>query len=83
MLRFVHAEAYKLTIDEVNREHAKIRTDLGYYLLLGMEFLVAADIIHTVLSPQLMDLAVLGAIVAIRIVLSYFLQKELDHVSES
>jgi uncharacterized membrane protein len=54
-----------------------LRHHLGSYLLLGLELLVAADIIHTILEPDLKSLAVLGAIVGIRTLLSFFLNKEL------
>ena len=42
-------------------------------LLLGLDFLIAADIIHTILEHTLEDLAQLGGIVVIRIAPSYFL----------
>lgn len=54
-----------------------LRHQLGYYLLLGLEFLIAADIVHTVLTPTLSDLAVLAAIVAIRTVISFSINWEL------
>jgi len=50
----------------------KIRIDLGRYLLLGLEFLIAADIIRTIVKPSLEEVVVLVAIVAIRTVISYF-----------
>lgn len=55
-----------------------VRQDVGYYILLGLEFLIAADIVHTVPRPTLQELAVLGAIVVIRTVISYFLEREMD-----
>jgi uncharacterized membrane protein len=57
------------------RDQARIR--LGSYLLLGLEFLIAADIINTMIKPTLQDLALLGSIVVIRTVLSYFLTREM------
>jgi uncharacterized membrane protein len=54
---------------------------LGYYLLLGLEFLIAADIVHTVLTPTLPDLAILGAIAAIRTVISFSITWELRQAS--
>ena len=54
-----------------------LRMDLGYYLLLGLEFLVAADIIETLLAPDYEHLAILGAIVLIRTVISVSLNWEL------
>ncbi|MCB9807377.1 DUF1622 domain-containing protein [Candidatus Peribacteria bacterium] len=60
--------------------HDAIRYRLGVYLLLGLEFLVAADIIETVFKPSLEQLGVLGGIVIIRTLLNYFLNKELEHI---
>jgi len=50
----------------------------GVWLLLGLEFELAADIIETVISPEWMDIAKLGAIAVIRTFLNYFLEKDLD-----
>jgi uncharacterized membrane protein len=55
----------------------KIRAIIGRYLLLGLEFLVVSDIIHTIIQPTLIDAVVLLIIVAIRTVLSYVLTKEI------
>ena len=54
-----------------------IRLTVGSYLLLGLEFLIAADIIRTIVEPTLEELAILGGIVIIRTIISYFLGKEL------
>ena len=56
----------------------KIRAILGTYILFGLEFMIAADIIHTFIRPSQEDLIVLGTIVAIRTVISYFLGREVD-----
>ena len=55
----------------------ELRADLGTYLLLGLEFLIASDILKTVLEPSLNELAILGGIVVLRTVLSIFLNKEI------
>ena len=53
------------------------RQQLGSSILLGLEFLVAADIIRTVaVAPEPKTVAVLGGIVLIRTFLSYSLQLE-------
>lgn len=59
----------------------KIRLDFGYYILLGLEFLIAADIIETILKPNTEELIELGGIVVIRIVMSYFLTKEINEIN--
>jgi uncharacterized membrane protein len=55
------------------------RANLGRGILLGLELLVAADIIGTVaVTPSLENLAVLGAIVLIRTFLSFSLEVEIE-----
>jgi uncharacterized membrane protein len=58
--------------------NAEIRLFLGRYLALGLEFQIGADILSTAVAPTLDDVLLLGAIVAIRTVLNYFLSKELE-----
>jgi uncharacterized membrane protein len=56
------------------------RTGLGHAILLGLELLVAADIINTVaIEPTLNSVMVLGGIVLIRTFLSFSLQIEIEH----
>ena len=56
-----------------------LRRDLGRGILLGLEFLVAADIIRTVaVQPTLQSVLVLGLIVLIRTFLSMALEVELE-----
>ena len=55
------------------------RQNIGRAILLGLEFLVAADIIRTVaVSPTFRSAGVLGIIVVIRTFLSMALQLELE-----
>ena len=57
----------------------QFRQDLGRGILLGLEFLVAADIIRTVaVEPTLEGVLVLGLIVLVRTFLSMALQVELE-----
>ena len=58
---------------------AAFRSDLGRAILLGLEFLVAADIVNTVaIEPTLDRLAVLAGIVLIRTFLSFSLEVEIE-----
>jgi len=58
-----------------------LRRDLGRSILLGLEVLIVADIIQTiVVDPTLESVAVLGIIVLIRILLSFSLDVEIDGV---
>jgi uncharacterized membrane protein len=81
LVRFLRSEASALRGATVEGERRKLRQVLGYYLLLGLEFLIAADIIDTLMKPTTQDLIILGAIVAIRTVISYSLNSELAHDS--
>lgn len=59
--------------------YRKFRRSLGRSILLGLELLVAADIIKTVaVTPTLKDIAVLAAIVVIRTFLSWSLELEIS-----
>lgn len=59
--------------------YRRFRQDLGRGILLGLEFLVAADIIRTVaVTPTLQGVLILGLIVLIRTFLSMALEVELE-----
>lgn len=58
---------------------ARCRSSLGQSILLGLEFLVAADIINTVaIEPTIRSLVVLAGIVLIRTFLSFSLEVEIE-----
>jgi uncharacterized membrane protein len=57
-----------------------VRIDLGTYILLGIEFMIASDIIQTVVKRELEDLAFVSALVAIRTAISFFLSREVAEV---
>ena len=57
-----------------------IRIKLGSYLVLALEFFIAGDIIKTIITPTWQGLGILGAIVIIRTILSYFLNKDLKKI---
>jgi uncharacterized membrane protein len=63
---------------DVLAERHCVRQRLGFYLLMGLEYMIGADIVRTLVRPTLQELAVLGALVAIRTVTSYFLNKEMN-----
>ncbi|TFB90694.1 DUF1622 domain-containing protein [Cryobacterium algoricola] len=58
-----------------------LRRDLGRAILLGLEVLIVADIIRTILvEPTVASVLVLAVIVVIRVVLSFSLEVEMDGV---
>lgn len=75
LLKFV-LQLVRQTID--TRAIGSFRSDLGEAILLGLEFLVAADIINTVaIQPTINNLLVLAGIVLIRTFLSFSLEVEI------
>lgn len=77
LARFLRSELLSLRGNDVVAARHELRHALGNYLLLGLEFLSAADIIEMLLKPTLQDQAALGAIVAIRTLINYSLTSEL------
>ena len=81
--RLLKLEFKRFKPKSIYHEREILRHQLGSYLLLGLEFLFAADIIGTVTQPTLNDMAVLGSIVLIRTVISHFLEREVAEFTPS
>lgn len=60
-----------------------IRLELGVVLALALEFLLAADIVGTAISPSWDAVAKLAAITGIRTFLNFFLQREVRELRET
>ena len=72
-----------LTPKATHGERKAIWRRFGVWLLLGLEFALAADIIGSVVSPTWHDIGELGAIAVIRTFLNYFLERDLEHAEMS
>ncbi len=66
-------------------EEAKeaIRLRLGRWLAVALEFELAADILRTAVAPTWNEIGQLAAIVVLRTVLNFFLQKEIEKSDQS
>ena len=76
---FLAAVPAALRADTRQGAYTQLRRNLGRAILLGLEVLIVADIIRTILvdqSPQ--SVLVLGSIVVIRVLLSFSLEVEMD-----
>lgn len=58
-----------------------IRLNLGRVLILGLEFIVAADLIGTTTTPDYYALGLAAIIVLIRTLLSYSLNREISEIT--
>ena len=72
-----------ITPGATHGERKAIWRRFGMWLLLGLEFELAADIIDSVISPTWQDVGMLGAIAVIRTFLNYFLEKDLEEAEKS
>ncbi|MFC0624138.1 DUF1622 domain-containing protein [Kribbella deserti] len=74
---FAYRSVRRLT--DGQQAYRRYRQGLGRAILLGLEFLVAGDIIRTVaISPSFRSVGVLAIIVAVRTFLSFSLEVELE-----
>ena len=78
LIQFVKLEMKRIKGIDICHQRELLRHHLGSYLLLGLELLIAADVIHTLIKPTLEDVAVLGSIVVIRTILNFFLNREIS-----
>jgi uncharacterized membrane protein len=60
----------------------QVRLDLGRFLVLGLEFQLAADILRTAVAPSFTELAQLATVAAIRTALNFFLGIEIKEETE-
>lgn len=54
---------------------------LARWLLLGLEFMLAADIVKTAISPSWDDIGQLAAVALIRTFLNYFLERDIERAA--
>lgn len=79
MLYFTVRFLLKATLQRHESWYEKLRSGLGRSLILGLEFLLAADVVRTVaLDATLESVAVLGLLVLIRTFLSWALIVEIE-----
>lgn len=61
--------------------YLRLRRNFGRCIMLGLEVLIVADLLHTIIdAPTFESVTVLGVIVIIRILLSLSLEVEIDGV---
>ena len=77
--------AFVLYLRACIRPHSTVlpslRYRLGQSMVIGLEFQVAADILKTALSPEWNDILFLAALIALRTILNFMLERELKVLS--
>ncbi len=64
------------------QQYQELRRTVGIYIILGLEFMVVSDLLHTVQGRTYKAIAILGSLVVIRTIISYFLGKEMKEAGE-
>lgn len=82
IMSLVHAIQISRRNGESHPLHTSFRRIFGGWLIVALEFQLAADIAGTIISPTTAQLVELGAIAVIRTFLNYFLGKELREQTE-
>ena len=60
-----------------------VRLRLGRWLVLALEFQVAADVLRTAVAPTWNEIGQLSAIIILRTALNFFLQKEIEKAAQT
>ena len=81
-INFFKIRLQKSTNKETIKSNTYIKIEMGSYVLLSLEILIAADIIDSILKPTFEDIFRLGAVVLIRTIISFFLTKEIKETSD-
>jgi uncharacterized membrane protein len=79
LIEFMALERRRLRGENICVPREYLRHHFGSYLLLALEFLIAADVLSTILKPSIQELIILGSIVVIRSILDFFLSRSLQH----
>ncbi len=74
---------FLFTRPQLSNTTEDIRLRLGRWLSLALEFELAADILRTAVAPTWNEIGQLGAIIVLRTVLNFFLQREIDKAAET
>ena len=78
LLLFVPGQARRLSVGGPQAAKEEVRLRLGRWLAVALEFELGADILRTAVAPTWSEIGQLAAIAAIRTLLNYFLQGEIE-----
>ena len=79
---FVSGEILRRAAHERAHELNLGRLTLGRHILSGLEVLIVADLIRTMLDLTVDNILLLGGLVAIRSLISFFLERELSRLED-
>ncbi|MFT6501034.1 MAG: putative membrane protein [Crocinitomicaceae bacterium] len=80
-IKFIKKEFFQHPFKTAISTLQEIRCDLGIYILLSLDFLIAADIIFSISDLSQEQLVRLSVMIVVRIAIGYFLGKEIEELS--
>jgi len=81
VIKYVISEVKDISKTDI-KTFQVIRCELGVYILLSLDFLIAKDIIHTVTDLSQDSLLELGVLIVLRTVIGYFIGKEVEVIEK-
>ena len=82
-IEFVRTELSKRQGEIRNHGLSQARLTLGTYILLGLDFYIVSDIMHSMISPELNELINLLLIVVMRTTIGFFLSREITEIEKT
>lgn len=79
-IKFLSNEFFKYRLKSPIWVLQSIRCEIGVYILLSLDFLIASDIIKSVSDLSQEQLIRLGVLILIRTTIGYFLGKEIEEI---
>jgi uncharacterized membrane protein len=79
LIKYLYLELKNIRYTAISKIQS-IRCELGIYILLALDFLIASDIIQTITNLSWEQLIELSVMIILRIAIGYFLGKEIDEI---
>lgn len=80
---FFVSEARHASLTGSPNRLSQLRLTLGTYILLGLDFYIVSDIIHSMIRPEWKELLNLLLIVVMRTTIGFFLGKEITEIEKT
>jgi uncharacterized membrane protein len=80
LLKYLYEEFFNNSFKTPLKKIQGIRCELGVYILLALDFLIASDIIHTIMDITTEELIQISVMIVLRTGIGYFLGKEIEEI---
>lgn len=74
---------YHLVLNKFDFRNEDLIVEIASALSLALEFILAAEVLHTLVVSDMQQLLLLGVLLILRIIITFVLHWELDHISKN